>query len=293
MRRSCHGTGRTAEADSNQAGWTGWDCIMMSAVDMGEAGRRLWAARRLGQQIQPPSRSDPGFSVTDGYAVGRWVHEQQIRAGARQAGAKLGFTNEMVWKQLGLSTPFWSPIYDTTLTDSPVISLVGLVQPRIEPEIMVGFHRDVPADASPGEIAGAIGWAAAGFEIVQCHYPRWDMAPADAIADAGLHALLVVGERVEMTRARAPALADVEVELWQGGKLAGRGQGSHALGGPLRALSWLLRLPGMTGLRSGDIVTTGTLTAAHPIAAGQHWQLAAIGGPGLQSMTIGFDTHRA
>jgi 2-keto-4-pentenoate hydratase len=259
-------------------------------VDVEGIGRRLLDARRLGQQIQPPSRTDPGFSLADGYAVGRWLHADQIRAGARQAGVKLGFTNAMVWKQHGLSTPFWSPIYDTTVTSTRLISLGRLAQPRIEPEIMVGLKSDLPAGTPPGEIADAIGWAAAGFEIVQCHYPRWDMTPADAVADAGLHALLVVGEQIQIHPAGAHTLADVGVELRRDGRLAARGRGAHALGGPIQALTWLLRLPGMTGLRPGDIVTTGTLTTAHPVTSGEHWQLIAGGGPGLANLTIGFDT---
>jgi hypothetical protein len=43
----------------------------MSAVDVAKAGCRLSHARRLSQQIQPPTRIDPDFSLSDGYAVGR------------------------------------------------------------------------------------------------------------------------------------------------------------------------------------------------------------------------------
>ena len=66
----------------------------------------------------------------------------------------------------------------------------------------------------------AIGWAAACFEIVQCHYPRWDLTPADAVADAGLHALLAIGRRVQMGPTDPTALAAVEVDLWHENQLA-------------------------------------------------------------------------
>lgn len=266
-----------------------FDCFIIAAMDVVEIGRRLSTARRLAQVVEPPSRIEPGFSLADGYAVGQLLHEEQIQRGARRVGTKLGFTNQMVWSQLGLSTPFWSPICDTTVTDSGSVSLAGVVQPRIEPEIMLGFDAELPAGATAGAISAAIGWVAVGFEIVQCHYPHWEMEPADAVADGGLHAILVVGERIHLNPADAHALSDVEVDLWQDGTLVSHGRGSHALGGPVHAVAWLLRLPGVDGIRAGDIVTTGTLTTAHPISSGDRWRLAASGGPGLPALTVGFD----
>ena len=133
-------------------------CRILVAMDVGEIARRLSTAHRLAEEVEPPSRIDPGFSLTAGYAVGRLLHEERLATGARRVGTKLGFTNQKVWSQLGLSTPFWSPIYDTTVTDTRSVSLTGMVQPRIEPEIMLGFHADLPAGASAAEISAAIRW---------------------------------------------------------------------------------------------------------------------------------------
>src|ERR1700736_4006186 len=41
----------------------------------------------------------------------------------------------------------------------------------------------------------------------------WQMSPADAVADAGLHGFLVVGEHVDIVAREAEGLARVEVEL--------------------------------------------------------------------------------
>jgi 2-oxo-3-hexenedioate decarboxylase len=265
------------------------DCWIIIAVDPVEIYQRLSTARRLAQQVEPPSRSYSGFSLAAGYAVARLLDEEMLAAGAMRVGKKLGFTNQDVWSHVGLDTPFWSPMYDTTVTETPSVSLAGLVQPRIEPEIILGSSADLPAGASAAEIGAAIGWAAAGFEIVQCHYPRWEMTPADAVADAGVHAILVVGERVDIDPAGAAALADVDVELLRGETVVSRGRGSNALGGPVQAIAWLLRIPGVDGLVAGDIVTTGTLTPAHPLTPGECWRLAATGGPGLRGLTLHVD----
>ncbi|MFK4980083.1 hypothetical protein ACI39V_28375, partial [Klebsiella pneumoniae] len=61
------------------------------------------------------------------------------------------------------------------------------------------------------------------------------------------------------------------------------GQASNVLGGPLHALAFLVREIDRFGypdpLRAGELVTTGTLTEAPPIAAGETWTAAFDGIP--------------
>jgi 2-keto-4-pentenoate hydratase len=246
-------------------------------VDIESIARQLSGARKSRGLVEPPSRRQPRFSLEDGYAVGRLVHEAAVASGWVPVGLKLGFTNPAVWSGLGLDSPFWAPIYETTVTDRREVSLDGLVAPRIEPEIVLGFASDLQPGASAAEVSAAIGWAALGFEIVQCHYPGWEMAPPDAVADGGLHGVLVVGDHARGVMAHYKALAEVAIELRSAGVVVASGKGSDALGGPVEAVTWLLRLPGVEGLRAGAIVTTGTLTPAFPIAAGETWRLASTG----------------
>ena len=189
---------------------------------------------------------------------------------------KLGFTNRAAWTAFGLDSPFWSPIYVETVTDQTSLSLHPFVEPRIEPEIVIGLASELAHGAERDAVAAAIGWAAVGFEIVQCHYANWEMTPADAIADGGLHGLLVVGERHVLDAPRAAALANVEVELVRGEETVATGVGADALGGPVEAVTWLLRLPG-EAVPTGSIITTGTLTKAFPIAGGETWRVRTSG----------------
>jgi 2-oxo-3-hexenedioate decarboxylase len=146
------------------------------------------------------------------------------------------------------------------------------VEPRSEPEIVIGLASKLRHGAGRDAVAAAMGWAAVGFEIVQCHYANWEMTPADAIADGGLHGLLVVGERRAVDASRAVALASLEVELSCHDEAMATGVGANALGGPVEAVTWLLRLPGVEALPVGSIITTGTLTNAFPVAAGDAWR---------------------
>jgi len=257
-------------------------------VDLDDVAKELSVARAAGVLVEPPSHRHSPFSFEDGYAVGRRLHEQTLASGRSQIGLKLGFTNTAVWRQLGLDSPFWAPMYDDTVIETREVSLNGLVAPRIEPEIVLGFRTDLQPGCFRDDICAAIGWAALGFEIVQCHFPSWNFAPADAIADAGLHGRLIVGDHVEVSPQDAADLAIVEVELRRHDDIVATGRGANALGGPVDAIEWLLRLPGVEGLRPGAIVTTGTLTAAFPVEGGQSWRLVAAGPVPLGNLDLRF-----
>src|SRR5437762_2463129 len=75
------------------------------------------------------------------------------------------------------------------------LSLAGLMQPRLEPEIVFGL-RQPPASDALADVVRAIDWVAHGMEIVQSPFPDWKFTAADTIAGFGLHGRLFVGPRV-------------------------------------------------------------------------------------------------
>lgn len=258
---------------------------MLTAPELDEVADQLLRARRSATTLEPPSSRYPSFTVADGYAVARRMQEARSAAGARVVGAKLGFTNEAVWELLGTDQPFWAPVYDDTVSSDRAVSLTGMVEPRIEPEIVVGLGRPLTAGAGRDEVLEAVAWVALGFELAQCRYPDWVLSAGDAVADGGLHGLLVVGDRVEHG-GRAGDLADTVLELSCDGAPMARGRAADVLGGPVAGLEWLVRLPGIETVPSGSIVTTGSLTAPAPVHEGQVWRANATGPVALGTLQI-------
>jgi 2-oxo-3-hexenedioate decarboxylase len=159
------------------------------------------------------------------------------------------------------------------------LSLRGLVQPRIEPEVVFGLAAPVPVTEDPRVALDAAAWIAPGFEIVQSHFPQWRFKAADCTAAFGLHGALVVGPRVRLDAALrdrlAPLLPRFALELRKGETVVDRGVGSNVLGGPAHALAYLARVvaeqPHAPPLAAGEVVTTGTISDAWPVASGETW----------------------
>jgi 2-keto-4-pentenoate hydratase len=225
-------------------------------------------------EVPPFSERYPGLTADDGYAAARLLHQHRVDQGWKPVGRKIGFTNRTLWERYGVHEPMWGWVYDRTLIHAQdnraTISLTGLVQPRIEPEIAFKLKQ------APDSIE----WMAHAVEIVQCHHPQWKVTIADCTADNGLHGRLVVGAPIPLR----DGLAQVEARLFKGDRLVDKGVGANVLGGPLLSLAHLMELlkkhPNAP-LAAGEIITTGVLTDAHPVAPGENWRTEVTGFPGL------------
>ena len=82
-----------------------------------------------------------------------------------------------------------------------------------------------------------------------------------------------------------------EARLYKGALMVDKGVGTNVLGSPLLALAHLVELlkrqPEAPPLLAGEIVTTGVLTDAHPVAAGDEWRTEISGLP-LPGLKISF-----
>jgi 2-oxo-3-hexenedioate decarboxylase len=178
--------------------------------------------------------------------------------------------------------PIWARVWDGTLTlldgTDAEVSLAGLVQPRIEPEIVFGLAAEPSGEMDDAALCGCIAWVAHGVEIVHTHIDGWRYdGAADPLADFGLHGRLLVGPRVPVASwtTLGPDLAALTMGLEQEGREVDRGVGRHVLDGPLNALrlwrrAMAARAPDVA-VRAGEVVTTGTITDAWPVAVGQSW----------------------
>ncbi len=146
-------------------------------------------------------------------------------------------------------------------------------------------------------------WACSAPSNLMATASRWSSAtspigsspPPTRSRDLGLHGGYVFGPRVAIERGSERDLADrlsnFRLSLYQDGGQVADGGGDLVLGSPLNALAHLIdvlaSLPDHPPLAAGELITTGTLTAAMPVVPGQTWS-TRLEGLDLPSLTLRF-----
>jgi 2-oxo-3-hexenedioate decarboxylase len=243
----------------------------------------------MGRQITPLTARYPAFEISDAYRIARTIRDLRAARGERPVGRKIGFTNRDAWPKFGADAPMWGYLYASTVCDlegASRASLAGVAEPRIEPEIIFGLAKAPTPDMDEEALAGCLAWVAHGFEIVHSIYPGWNCLAADAVAGFGMHSSLWIGPRYSYTTRAEEWIRELracEAELFCNGASIDRGQAANVLGGPLMALRALVAVlavdPHSPPLVAGDVVTTGSLTRAPPIAVGEIWTTQMSGIP--------------
>lgn len=244
--------------------------------------------------VKPFTTRAGGFDDASAYAVTAQLRRLRIERGEKPIGRKIGFTNRNIWAEYGVFEPIWGDVYATTAHDVEAgarAKISHLPQPRIEPEIVLGLDGDLTGGMSVDEVAASIGWIAHGFEIVQSIFPDWKCSVADCVADGGLHGALFIGPRKPLSVVERGALPrilpQIGIELFCDGKAMDSGVGSNVLDGPVQALKYLVdilaRDLGNPPLAKGEFISTGTITRAFPVLAGERWstRLTGFDLPGL------------
>jgi len=250
------------------------------------------------RMLPPISAARADFDVAAAYDVLHAIEARRRAQGWVNCGRKIGFTNRTIWPRYGVDRPMWAHVWTRSVHQAPAgratLPLAGLVQPRIEPEVAFGIAAAVPVEGDARAMLAAVEWVAPSFEIVQCHFPDWKFTAADCTAAFGLHGALVVGPRTPLDDARRDALAAAlplcRLTLSHGERVIDHGIGANVLDSPALALRHLAQLlatqPQFPQLAAGEIVTTGTITDAWPVAPGQTWRsdYGTLGLPGLEIM---------
>ncbi len=263
-------------------------------ADIDALAREIQDAQDRAAQIPTLTGRHAGFGLPEAYAVAGRVCEHRRAQGWRTVGRKIGFTNASLWPTYGVHLPIWGWMYERSVVMCPrgqaSLSLASFAEPKIEPEIVFGLRSVATPAADDATLLDSIEWVAHGFEIVQSHFAGWKFQAPDTVADGGLHGALLLGERCPLQRFGSDAaavLASFSITLRRDGADVETGSGANVLGSPLAALRHLLALlaaePANQALAAGEIVTTGTLTGAYPVAAGEVWstELAGCPLPGL------------
>lgn len=240
-------------------------------TDLNKTAEKLWRSRQQGTLSPFP---EPAMSVAQAYAL------QAACAKASKesiTGYKIGATSDETLGILGLSEPFYGPLFSAYTNYAQSSSLLELPlkaahNPRVEAEFIACTKSAVQRkekDIELAELFEHIDWVAPGFEFVGSRYTPPAGSPGTAvIADFGAHQHSVIGTPYKEWRSLD--LRSHGVALTINGRESVSGHsGMSIYGHPLALVCWLLNQPAMKqGLGAGQLISCGTCTGAIAVSDG-------------------------
>ena len=234
-----------------------------------DLARQLWQARRSGGTVALDGIVAPK-SLAEAYAVQR---EIVALSGAPSRGFKVGSTSVEAQRILGTDGPGAGLLLAPFVHASPARFAIEPAQtPAVEGEFAYLLGCDLPARAAPytmDAVIGAVAAIAGAIEVVGTRLSGGLAGKGRLLvtADCGANIALVHGPWRHDLRSRD--LRTHPVALRINGTVRGSGTGRRALGDPGNVMLWLANQQSAQGrgLKSGDIVSTGTCTgldAVHP-----------------------------
>jgi 2-keto-4-pentenoate hydratase len=265
--------------------------------------RELMSAYEMGQMVPVVPSARPGFDLNTAYEVESTLKRLHEADGHRAVGHKVGYANKAMWRALKLETLVWAHMYDDTVhysdSNSAVLTLRHSRSLKVEPEIVFGLKQAVGEGSDAAAALASADWLAIGFEIIDCPFPEWKFQPSDFVASFGLHAALVIGERMQvrpdLISSLVNQLQQFKVRVSKHGEFVEEGSGRNSLKSPALCLAELggaiaRRFPDQP-LTAGEIVSSGTLTAGHPASKGDVWTVE-VEGLALPPLTLTLLTPR-
>jgi 2-oxopent-4-enoate/cis-2-oxohex-4-enoate hydratase len=253
-----------------------------------QLGDELFAALRHREAIDPLTARHPGLTLEDAYRIQLRMTARRVAEGERVVGKKIGLTSLAVQAMLGVDQPDFGHLTSAMAFNSgDTVRASAMIAPRAEGEIAFVLKRDL---AGPGvtnlDVLAATECVLPCFEIVDSRIRDWKIGILDTVADNASSGAFVLGQAPVDPRTVDFVHCGMVVE--KNGALAGTGAGVAALGSPVAAVAWLANTLGRLGmgLKAGEIILSGALSALVPVAAGDEMRVR-IGG--LGAVTVRFD----
>ena len=254
--------------------------------ELREASRSLQRAGEERRQVPGPSRSWPGMTVDDAYAIAALGIEAKVAAGAAVRGRKIGLTSKAMQRSSGIDEPDFGVLLDDMfVADGGEVARDDYCVPRAELELaFVLGERLKGGGLTVDQVLAATEYVTPSIEIIDARAedPRTIF---DTVADNGAAAGVV----------RSPRRIDPhEIDLpWVGammrrnGEVEETGLAAGVLGHPAHAVAWLAaKLAEFDeAIEPGHVILTGSFV--RPVWAQTGDQLVGDFGP-LGTVSVHF-----
>ena len=244
----------------------------MNEKIIAELAQELYNADLGRNPIQAITERYPDISYEEAYKVQLIGMKLRLADGHVIVGKKIGLTSKAMQNALGVFEPDYGYITDKMMAfEGEPISMASLILPKIEPEIAFILKSDL---SGPGVTVADVLQATAGvmpaIEIIDSRVKDWKIKIQDTIADgASIGRIIVSGK---LSPVDEIDLRFTGLVLEKSGEVVATAAGAAVLGHPANAVAWLANKLSQYGMKleAGDIVMSGSLTAACQVASGDN-----------------------
>lgn len=238
----------------------------------------LSTAHRTGTVVAQLSETLPGLSIDEAYAIQKAMISERVSAGDRIVGHKIGLTSRPMQEMFGVDQPDFGHLLASMAQPVGEPVTYPLIQPRVEPEIAFILKETVGGPGVTMErVLAATAYICPALEVIDSRIRDWNIRFVDTVADNASSGCFLLGSATQAALGRD--LAAIGVVLRKDGEVVQTGTGAAVLGHPARAVAWLANTLALYGqeLKAGQVVLSGSMTAAIPVTPGSHIRATVAG----------------
>src|SRR6476619_493508 len=240
---------------------------MLTAQEIADT---LIAAERDRTGIAQFSDEHPDIDVATAYQAQRAFVDSKIGAGETFVGYKLGLTSRNKQQAMGLDAPLFGRVTSGMISSyGEPIRLDRFIHPRVESEIAFLLARDVELPATVSSVLAATDVIFGAVDILDSRYEGFKFALTDVVADNASAGGFYLGPIAR----RPDEVADLRLigcVVRVRGDVVMTAASAAVMGHPAASVAWLanqLAAEG-EGLKAGQLVFSGGVTAPVPVEAG-------------------------
>ena len=230
----------------------------------------LIAGERERTEVAQFSDTYPAIDLATAYAAQRAFVQSKLDAGERLVGYKLGLTSRNKQQAMGVDAPLYGRVTSGMLCGyGEPVRLDRFIHPRVESEIAFLLARDIEPPATVISVLAATDVVFGAVDVLDSRYEGFKFTLTDVVADNASAGGFYLGP-VTRRPAELDDLRLIGCVVRIDGEVVMTAASAAVMGHPAASVAWLanrLAAEG-EGLKAGQLVFSGGVTAPVPVVAG-------------------------
>jgi 2-oxo-3-hexenedioate decarboxylase len=229
----------------------------------------LIAGERERKEVPQISETYGDIDIAKAYAAQRVFVQSKLDKGEQLVGYKLGLTSRNKQRAMGVDSPLYGRVTTSMLsTYGDPVPFDRFIHPRVESEIAFLLGRDLEGPATVTSVLAATELVFGAVDVLDSRYQGFKFTLSDVVADNASAGAFYLGPIARPPHELDLALLGCVVRV--NGDVAMTAAGAAVMGHPAASVAWLVNQLAAQGegLKAGQLVFSGGVTAPVPVVAG-------------------------